>query len=98
MSNQKFESEEEDSYFFTITNVWWSDSTDIDGDFYTSARKINFDVKYQYGGDVSPTDINTFIEISGGQSDTTTSAWHSFELIINKYILIKLANNLFNFF
>jgi hypothetical protein len=44
LKEQKFESEDEDTYYFTVTNLWWSDSTDMDGDSYTSARKINFDI------------------------------------------------------
>jgi len=44
LKEQKFESEDEDSYYFTISNIWWSDSTDLDGDLYTAARKIHVDV------------------------------------------------------
>ena len=44
LSMQKFESEDEDSYYFTVSNLWWSDPTDMDGDLYTSARKIHFDI------------------------------------------------------
>ncbi len=44
LSQQKFESEEEDSYYFTVSSLWWSDSTDLDGDLYTAARKIHFDI------------------------------------------------------
>ena len=44
LSKQKFETEDEDSYYFSIDSVWWSDPTDLDGDSYTSLRKIHFDV------------------------------------------------------
>lgn len=44
LSKQKFETEDDDSYYYTISNVWWSDSTDLDSDTYTSLRKIHFDV------------------------------------------------------
>ena len=44
LSKQKFESEDEDTYYFTVSKIWWSDSTDLDKDFYTSARKIHFDI------------------------------------------------------
>ncbi len=44
LSKQKFESEDDDSYYYTISNVWWSDSTDLDGDSFTSLRKLHYDV------------------------------------------------------
>ena len=44
LSKRKFETEDDDSYYYTISNVWWSDSTDLDSDNYTSMRKIHFDV------------------------------------------------------
>ncbi len=44
LSKQKFESEDDDSYYYTISNVWWSDSTDMDGDLSTSLRKIHYDI------------------------------------------------------
>lgn len=44
LNKQKFESEDEDSYYYTISKVWWSDSTDIDGDLATSRRKLYYDV------------------------------------------------------
>ncbi|MCF6268541.1 MAG: choice-of-anchor H family protein [Melioribacteraceae bacterium] len=44
LSKQKFESEDEDSYYYTISNVWWSDSTDMDSDSFTSLRKLHYDV------------------------------------------------------
>jgi hypothetical protein len=44
LNNQKFESEDDDSYYYTISSVWWSDSTDMDGDSFTSIRKLNYNI------------------------------------------------------
>lgn len=44
LSKQKFETEEEDSYSFSLSKLWWSDSTDLDMDNYTAARKIHFEI------------------------------------------------------
>ena len=44
LSNQKFESEDDDSYYYTISNVWWSDSTDLDSDSFTSIRKLHYNI------------------------------------------------------
>ncbi len=38
----KFESEDSDTYHYTISKVWWSDQIDLDGDGYTQYRKLNF--------------------------------------------------------
>jgi len=44
LSKQKFETEFEDSYEFSLKSIWWTDTTDMDSDSYTSLRKINFDI------------------------------------------------------
>ncbi len=44
LHNLKFETEDEDSYYYSIDNVWWTDTVDVDGDTYTELRKLNFDV------------------------------------------------------
>ena len=44
LKDVKFETEEEDSYYFSIDKVWWSDTIDVDGDSFTQLRKLNFDV------------------------------------------------------
>ena len=44
LKDVKFETEDEDSYYFSIDKVWWTDSLDVDGDSYTQLRKLNFDV------------------------------------------------------
>lgn len=38
-----FESEDDDTYYYSIARVWWSDSIDSDMDGYTSLRKLHFD-------------------------------------------------------
>ena len=45
LNDVKFESEKDDSYFYTISKVWWSDQVDLDGDTYTQFRKLNFAVE-----------------------------------------------------
>lgn len=44
LNDVKFESEKDDSYYYTISKVWWSNPIDLDGDSYTSFRKLNFEV------------------------------------------------------
>lgn len=38
----KFESEENDTYHYSISNVSWSNQIDLDGDGYTQYRKLSF--------------------------------------------------------
>ena len=44
LSNVKLETEDEDTFHFTIDKVWWTDFVDLDKDSYTSRRKLHFDV------------------------------------------------------
>lgn len=46
LNDVKFESHDEDSYFYTInlSNLKWIDPVDLDSDGYTSKRKLVFDV------------------------------------------------------
>ncbi len=44
LKDKKFESEDEDSYYYSIPHVWWSNQVDLDSDSYTSFRKLHFDV------------------------------------------------------
>ncbi len=44
LSAVKLETDDEDTFHFTIDNVWWTDFVDLDGDSYTSRRKLHFDV------------------------------------------------------
>ena len=44
LSNVKLETEDEDTFHFTIDKVWWTDFVDLDKDSYTSQRKLHFDV------------------------------------------------------
>jgi hypothetical protein len=44
LNDVKFESDEEDSYHYKISNVWWSNLLDADKDKYTQFRSLHFDV------------------------------------------------------
>ena len=44
LNDVKFESEEDDSFTYTVSKVWWSEQVDVDGDGYTQSRKLNFKV------------------------------------------------------
>ena len=44
LNRVKFETEEEDTYHFSIDSVWWSDYIDVDKDGFTSSRHLHFDV------------------------------------------------------
>ena len=44
LNNIKFESEDDDSYYYSIHRVWWSNPVDLDADGYTQNRMLNFDV------------------------------------------------------
>lgn len=44
LNDIEFESDEEDSYHYSFSNVWWSNSVDVDGDQFTHFRELNFDV------------------------------------------------------
>ena len=44
LNDVKFETEDEDSYFYSVEKVWWTDLIDNDGDGYTSSRLLNFNV------------------------------------------------------
>lgn len=44
LNNVKFEEYDLDSYFYSISKVWWTDSIDLDGDGFTQYRKLNFKV------------------------------------------------------
>ena len=44
LNDIKFESDEEDSYHYRISKVWWSSPVDVDGDLFTKYRNLNFGV------------------------------------------------------
>ncbi len=44
LNDIEFESDEEDSYHYKFSSVWWSNPLDVDGDQYTQFRELNFDV------------------------------------------------------
>jgi hypothetical protein len=44
LNDVKFESEKDDEYYYTISNVSWTDPIDLDNDSYTQFRKLNFKV------------------------------------------------------
>lgn len=44
MNDIKFETEDEDTYYFSIVSVLWSDAVDSDGDGFMSSRKLTFNV------------------------------------------------------
>jgi len=44
LNDVKFETEDDDSYYYSIPKTWWTDSTDNDLDGYTSQRRLNFNV------------------------------------------------------
>ncbi|MFA5804842.1 MAG: choice-of-anchor H family protein [Melioribacteraceae bacterium] len=44
LNDIEFESDEEDSYHYKFSKVWWSNPVDVDGDMFTQYRDLNFDV------------------------------------------------------
>ncbi len=87
LSKQKFETEDDDSYYYSFSNIWWSDSTDIDKDSYTSLRKLHFDVDvdknetrtlfakiYLRPESTDSTDYETFYDSTANFSITGTNA------------------------
>jgi hypothetical protein len=44
LNDVEFESDEEDSYHYKFSKVWWSNSVDVDRDMFTQYRDLNFDV------------------------------------------------------
>jgi len=44
LNDVEFESDEEDSYHYKISKVWWSNSVDADRDLFTKYRDLSFDV------------------------------------------------------
>ncbi|NJD21770.1 MAG: hypothetical protein FIA82_03745 [Melioribacter sp.] len=51
LNDIEFESDEEDSYHYKISKVWWSNSVDIDADLFTKYRDLNFDVDVEENED-----------------------------------------------
>ncbi len=44
LNNIRFESVDDDSYYYSIQKVWWSNPVDLDADGFTQNRMLNFDV------------------------------------------------------
>lgn len=44
LNNIKFESVDDDSYYYSIQRVWWTYPVDLDADGFTQNRMLNFDV------------------------------------------------------
>jgi len=44
LNNIKFESVDDDSYYYSIQRVWWTYPVDLDADGFTQNRILNFDV------------------------------------------------------
>jgi len=44
LNDVAFESDEEDSYHYKFSKVWWTNPIDVDNDLFTRSREINFDV------------------------------------------------------
>lgn len=44
LNDVEFESDEEDSYHYKFSSVWWSNLLDVDSDQFTQFRELNFDV------------------------------------------------------
>ncbi len=44
LNDVKFEAEKDDEYYYTISNISWSNQVDLDADTYTQFRRLNFKV------------------------------------------------------
>jgi hypothetical protein len=44
LNNRKFERQSEDSYEYTVANIFWSDTVDVDQDGFSHKRKLHFDI------------------------------------------------------
>lgn len=110
LSKQKFETEDDDSYYYTISNVWWSDSTDLDNDTYTSSRKIHFDVDvdknetralfakiYLRPSADDSSDYETFYDSTANFSITGTNNNDAYSVWIGKNNTVALDSNKYDF-
>ena len=89
LNDIKFESEENDSYYYTISKVWWSDAIDLDNDTYTQFRKLNFKV------DVDKNEERTiFAKIYCLFPDSTE--YSKYDSTANFKIKGDLSNNLYS--
>ncbi len=64
LSGVKLETDDEDSYHFSIGKIWWTDLVDLDGDSYTSRRKLHFDVNVDREGQSFPVYAKIFDKLT----------------------------------
>ncbi len=60
LKNVKLETDDEDTFHFSIDNVWWTDFVDLDHDSYTSRRTLHFDVNVDRDGQSFPVYAKVF--------------------------------------